>query len=79
MIAMRYEKLCHDWLPYEILFKHKDVFGHNGHNKLHSAFSTMEERDSAFDKLNHKGHIEYSKHVNEYQLGQQLRAMERLK
>lgn len=72
-------RLSYEYLPYEVLYQIPDNFGRLSGHRVHSRFMSEDERDAAFDKLNHKGAIKYSKHTNEHELILQAKAMGKLK
>jgi hypothetical protein len=74
---MKYERLVHDYRPFEILYQVRDMWGKWGNWRLHSAHSTDDERDRVIADLEDTENIRYRIHMNESEYDGQLDAKAR--
>lgn len=60
--------------PYEVLYRHRDIFGKWGNWRLHSRHFSMDEQSAELDRLHNSDHAEYRAHLNESEYAAKLNA-----
>lgn len=77
---MTYNKLVHEYLPFEILYRTKDAFGKWQSERLHRGYWSRDDRDAALQALiddvnrRHLTHVEYWANTNKFELDRQQAA-----